>query len=89
MTIEGTLKEIHETEKVTATFQKRTFVLEHGDNPNYLENCLFEFHQVKVDELDKFHEGQRVKVQFNLKGRKEKNGTRYFNTLNAWKIEAV
>lgn len=90
MNIEGTIKRIDATQVISASFQKRSFILEHGDNPQYLDNCIFEFHQDKVDKLDAFKVGDVVSVEFNLKGRLWTNpeGEEVcFNTLNAWKIE--
>lgn len=90
MNIEGTIKRIDATQVISEKFQKRSFILEHGDNPQYLENCVFEFHQDKVDRLDAFKVGDVVSVEFNLKGRlwtNPKGEEVCFNTLNSWKIE--
>jgi hypothetical protein len=47
--------------------------------------------QDKCSELDKFRDGDMIKVQFNLKGREWSGpqGVKFFNTLEAWKIELV
>lgn len=85
----GRIEEIFETKKVTATFQKREFVVEMGDNPQYPEIVSFQFVQDKCDILDGYKVGDNVTVSFNLKGRKwvsPQNETKYFNTLQAWKI---
>jgi len=90
MNIQGKIIRINKTEVVSDKFKKRSFILEHGDNPQYLDNCLFEFHQDKVDKLDSFNPGDVVSVEFNLKGRlwtNAKGEEVCFNTLNAWKIE--
>jgi hypothetical protein len=43
-----------------------------------------------TDQIKRFEVGQEVIVHFNLQGREweDKNGQiKYFNSLNAWKIE--
>jgi hypothetical protein len=41
--------------------------------------------------LDSFNQGDEIKVQFNLRGREWNGpqGIKYFNTLEAWRIEKV
>lgn len=89
MNLKGKLVEIDATQQVSDKFKKRAFVVEHGDNPQYMEQSQLEFIQDKCDLLDKYKVGDDVDVEFNLKGRAfvDKSGTkRYFNTLQAWKI---
>ena len=90
MNTQGKIIVINEIEVISEKFKKRSFVLEHGDNPQYLENVLFELHQDRCSILDNFKVGDMVDVSFNLKGRKwtNENGiVKYLNTLNAWKID--
>ena len=90
MNVTGKIIVINETQQITDSFKKRSFVLEHGDNPQYLENVEFEFNQDKCSLLDKYKVGDNVSIKFNLRGRKwtNQNGEdKYFNTLNAWFIE--
>lgn len=85
----GKIVEISPTQQVSGKFQKREFVLEYAENPQYPEFIKFEFVQDKCDLLDKFTTGQQVEVMFNLKGRRwtdAKGDVKYFNTLQAWKI---
>lgn len=92
MKITGTIEQIFETQQVTDTFKKREFVLMVADNPQYPEHIKLEFIQDKVSILDSYAIGDNVDVEFNLKGRKwtnEKNETKYFNTLQAWKINKI
>ena len=82
--------EIFETAKVTDTFKKREFVVEYSENPQYPEFVKFEFIQEKCELLDNYANGDEVEISFNLKGRKwtDPQGTvKYFNTLQAWKID--
>jgi len=92
MKLTGVITEIKESQQVTDTFKKRNFVVEYAENPQYPEYINFELIQDKCDLLDGFQLGQEVEVNFNLKGRKWINPegeTRYFNSLQAWKIEGV
>ena len=92
MNVTGTIEKIKETMLVSDKFQKREFVVRHGENLDYQELSSFEFTQDKCDVLDSYKEGQEVEVEFNLKGRKwtdAKGETKYFNTLQAWKINAT
>jgi hypothetical protein len=92
MKVIGRLLEIQETQQVSDAFRKRVFILEHAENPQYPEYISFELIQDRCDLLDSFQPGQDVEISFNLKGRKWVNpegATKYFNALQAWRIEAV
>jgi hypothetical protein len=92
MKVIGRLLEMQETQQVSDSFKKRVFVLEHNENPQYPEYISFELVQDRCSLLDHFQPGQDVEVSFNLRGRKwvsPEGATKYFNTLQAWRIEAV
>ncbi|MEL7065134.1 MAG: DUF3127 domain-containing protein [Bacteroidota bacterium] len=92
MKVIGKLLEVKETQQVSDTFKKRTFVLEYAENPQYPEYISFELVQDRCSLLDNSQTGQEVEVSFNLKGRKWINPegeTKYFNSLQAWRIETV
>ena len=92
MRVTGKILEINDTQQISDAFKKRTFVLEYIDNPQYPEYISFECTQDRCSLLDGFQPGQEVDVNFNLKGRKWVNPageTRYFNALQAWRIDAV
>ena len=91
MNITGKILEINNAQQVSDTFKKRAFVLEYMENPQYPETISFELVQDKCDILNQFQVGQEVTVHFNLRGRKWVNPegvARYFNSLQAWRIEA-
>ncbi len=91
MNIRGKIHAIFDTQQVSDTFKKREFVVEYAENPQYPEYLKFELIQDKCDILDKFKTGQEVEVYFNLKGREWTNpkGEKiYFNSLQAWRLEA-
>ena len=92
MKITGKLLEVQDTQQVTDAFKKRVFVIEYAENLQYIEYISFELVQDRCDLIDGFQVGQNVDVSFNLKGRKwtSPEGTvKYFNTLQAWRIEAA
>lgn len=90
MNIKGKIVEIFEEQQVTDTFRKREFVIEYAENPKYTELLKFELTQDNCDILNAFSEGEVVEVYFNLRGRKwtdPKGEVKYFNSLQAWKIQ--
>ncbi len=92
MTIEGKIIELFETQKVTDSFRKREFVVEYAENPQYPEFIKFELIQANCEQLDDFSVGDPVNVSFNLKGRKwtdPQGVVKYFNSLQAWRLEKV
>jgi hypothetical protein len=91
MEVIGTLKTKFDTQKVSDRFQKREFVLTTEANTPYPQHVSFQVTQDKCSLLDQFNNGEEVKVQFNLRGREWNGpqGVKYFNTLEAWRIEKV
>ena len=90
MEIKGKLLEIFDEVQISDRFKKREFVIEHADNPQYPEYIKLECVQDKCNILDNFRVGQEVNVSFNLKGRKwtdPKGEVKYFNTIQAWRME--
>lgn len=89
MDIKAKLIEKSDTQKVSDRFQKREFVVEFAENPQYPEFVKFELIQDKCDLLDSYEVGQELEVHFNLKGRKwvdPQGQTKYFNSLQAWRL---
>ena len=90
-TIKGKLKRKGSTEQVTDSFRKREFILE-DDSTEYVQTLSMQVTQDRVSLLDKFNEGDRLNVYFNLRGREwtsPKDGqVKVFNTIEAWKIES-
>ena len=85
----GNLKSKFETQKVSDRFQKREFILTTEANTPYPQHVSFQVTQDKCSMLDQFGDGDEIRVQFNLRGREWNGpqGIRYFNTLEAWRIE--
>lgn len=89
MELKGTIKQIFQRQDVSGTFSKREFVI--TTQEQYPQHILMEFTQDKCDLLDKYQVGKSVKVSINVRGREWVNPqgeTKYFNTLQAWRIEA-
>ena len=87
----GRLHVVFDTKQVTERFQKREFVVEMTDNPNYPQFVLFQLTGDRCDNIEGFSVGDNVRVEFNLRGREwtSPNGeVKYFNSLDVWTIEA-
>ncbi|MCD4772113.1 MAG: DUF3127 domain-containing protein [Bacteroidales bacterium] len=88
----GKLIEKFEIQQITASFQKREFVVEKIENASgreFTETIKFQLTQDRCDLIEKFEINTEIKISFNIKGRKwEKNGNvSYFTNLEAWRIE--
>lgn len=89
MDITGIIKRIGDAEQVSDKFKKREFVLT-DNSSQYPQHISFQLTQDKCDLLDKYQVGSEIKVHFNLRGREwtsPKGEVKYFNTLEAWRIE--
>lgn len=89
MEVVGQLKVKYDTQKVSEKFQKRDFVLATDLTTPYPQYVSFQVTQDKCTLLDSFNPGDEIRVQFNLRGREWNGpqGIKYFNTLEAWRIE--
>jgi translation initiation factor IF-3 len=89
MEITGTLKVKFDTQKVSEKFSKREFVLTTEASTPYPQHISMQFTQDKCQLLDLYNIGDNVKVQINLRGREWNGpqGIKYFNTIEAWRIE--
>ena len=89
--LKGNIKVINATVQVTGKFSKREFVI-NDTSSMYPQDILFQSVQDKCSMLDGYKEGDSVEVSFNLRGREwtsPKGDIKYFNTLDAWRIEKV
>ena len=85
----GTIKVINDTVQISEKFSKREFVVTDND-AMYPQDISLQLIQDKVSILDNYSLGDFVEVSFNLNGREwtsPKGEVKYFNTLNAWRIE--
>ena len=89
-TTKGTIKVINPTQVISEKFSKREFIIETSDQ--YPQQIMLQLTQDKCDYLEVYQLGQQVDVSFNLRGREwtsPSGEVKYFNTLEAWKIEKV
>jgi len=88
--LKGTVKVIGDEQIISEKFKKRDFVLE-DNSGQYPQVISFQLAQDKGALVDGYNLGDEVTVYFNLRGREwtsPKDGlVKYFNTLDAWKIE--
>ncbi|WP_299202415.1 DUF3127 domain-containing protein [uncultured Amphritea sp.] len=82
--LSGKVKVIQDTQTFNSGFTKREMVVTVEDG-KYPQDISLEFVQDKVSLLDSLDVGQNVTVTFDIRGR-EYNG-RYFNNLQAWKVQ--
>lgn len=91
MEVQGRIKVIGETQTFGANgFRKREIVV--TTEEQYPQHIMVEFVQDKTDLLNSYQVGQQVKVNINLRGREWVNPqgeTKYFNSIQGWRIEAV
>jgi hypothetical protein len=90
ITVSGTIHSIFETKSVGAKgFQKREFVIQTEEK--FPQLLSLEATGDRTQLLDSYRVGDTVNVAVNLKGRKwdGPNGTKFFNTIEAWKIERI
>lgn len=85
--LEGTLRQklgVQSGTSARGPWAKQEFIVEFPDGNFTSQACFTAWGQDKVQELDKYQVGDRVKVSFNLKSR-EFNG-RWYNDLQIWRI---
>src|ERR1700744_5800235 len=92
--VTGKLLVKYETQQVSDKFKKREFVLELAEEINgniYTNFAKMQLVQNKCDIIDRFKEGEQVKVSFNIKGNRwERDGkVNYITNLDAWRVESA
>jgi Protein of unknown function (DUF3127). len=92
--VTGKLLVKYDTQQVNDRFKKREFVMELAEEINgnvYTNYAKMQLVQNKCEILDRFNEGDAIKVNFNIKGNRwERDGkVNYITNLDAWRIEAA
>ena len=85
--LEGTIRQklgVQSGMSARGAWAKQEFILEYPDGNFTSQVCLLAFGQDKVQELQKYQVGDRVKVSLNLKSR-EYNG-RWYTDVQVWRI---
>jgi hypothetical protein len=91
MNIKGVLKVKNNEIQVNEKFRKREFVLTESSG-NYPQHILFQLTQDRCSLINNYNVGDEINVFFNLRGREwtsPQGEIRYFNTIEAWKIEGA
>ena len=91
MEITGVIKVKNEAVKVSEKFTKREFVIT-DNSTQYPQHIVMQLTQDRCALIDKYNVGDEIKVHFNLRGREWTNPqgeVKYFNSIEAWKIEGV
>tara|TARA_R110000796_G_scaffold71563_1_gene162427 strand:+ start:1194 stop:1526 length:333 start_codon:yes stop_codon:yes gene_type:complete len=89
MQLKGKIKVINDELIITDKFKKREFVIT-DDSSQYPQDIILQLTQDRTDLIDSYSVGQEITASFNLRGREWTSPTgevRYFNTIEAWKIE--
>lgn len=90
--ITGTLKVKFPEQQVSERFRKRDIVIT-DNSSQYPQHITFQLTQDKCSLIDAYNPGDEIRVFFNLRGREwtdpKTNQVKYFNTIEAWKIEGV
>ena len=91
MEIQGRIKQIFPSQMIGQNgFEKRDLVI--TTEEQYQQTIIIQFTQQRCDLLDSLQVGQNVKVYINIRGREWTNPqgeTKYFNTIEGWKIEVI
>lgn len=91
MEIQGRIKQIFPSQVIGQNgFEKRDLVI--VTEEQYPQTIIIQFTQQRCDLLDSLQVGQRVKVYVNIGGREwtsPQGEIKYFNTIEAWKIEVI
>lgn len=89
--ITGFLKLKGETTAVSDKFQKRDFVIDYDLDQQYPQFMQLQLTQDRCSLLDNIPLGQEIKISFTIQCKeyqpKEGGEKKYFNSVNAWRLE--
>ena len=88
--IVGKIKRIEALKQITETFKSQEVIVETEEQ--FSQTVSVQFQQDKTDLLQNFAPGQKVKIEYYLKGKevtKDGKPPMVFNTLSGWKIEKL
>ena len=88
MELIGTIKKISDLQTFASGFQKKEMVL--LTEEQYPQPINIEYLSEKVDLLNSFNVGDKVKVFINIRGREwtsPQGEVKYFNSITAWRME--
>ena len=82
--LHGTVHNIEETQTFESGFQKRTLVINNGEQ--YRPHIAIEFLKDRIDLLDKYKVGDAVTVSVNIGNDYYKD--KLYNNISGWRIQA-
>lgn len=85
-TIKGAIKLINPTRVISDKFSVREFVISVPEG-KYTQEIIFQLTNDRLDLIEQYGQGQEVEVSYNIRGREYQG--KYYNTLDAWKIQPV
>lgn len=91
MELVGLLHIVNDEKKVSEKYKTREFILNTDFDSPYPQFISLQLANDKCSQVDNLSIGDMVKVQINIKGRKwdGPQGEKYFNTIEAWRVEVV
>lgn len=92
MKLQGKVKLVGQTEKVSDKFKKRELVITTNDNPTYPQHISVQCTNDKCVMLDNLSVGTEVSLEINLRGKEwmsPKGEVKYFNTIECWKLDVI
>jgi hypothetical protein len=87
--LDGTLIVIKDTHAVSDRFKKREFVVKTDEDSPFPQLIPLQFTQDRCSNLDSYTTGDKVKVDFYVKGREwtsPQGEVKHFLSLDAWSI---
>lgn len=84
----GTIKRIEDLKQYSDTFKAQDLIL--VTEEQFSQTIVIQFSQDKVVLLQNYKPGEKVKIDYNLKGKesvKDGKPPMVFNTVSGWKIE--
>ena len=82
--LKGKLIVKSEPRQISEKFRVMDFVIETQDE-KYPQSIQFQILNDRISEMDKYSIGEELEVSFDVRGRE--NSGKYYNSLNAYKIE--
>jgi single-stranded DNA-binding protein len=90
--LSGTLRVVKDTQVVSDRFKKREFVVMIDEESQFPQPIMCQFTQDRCSKLESYNAGDKVKVEFYLKGREwtsPQGDVKYFISADAWSIEKL
>jgi len=83
--LEGTVKQKNPIEQINDSYTKREIIVIVDESTQYPQPIVCHAANARIALLDNIHEGQKVEVTCNLKGKENKG--KFYNSLEIWKIK--